>query len=170
MEGKYVIVTISILLVSAMTWLSLNSYQDSSFPKVLGEMKLIKQVTGSEAIESTRQLHGNSVKVQMSDATILWYRGGVSDATIWVSRTENIEQASSLMEAMNDTIDPMDGFTVPVKVSVPQADSITVFYVYGHGSDHYYYLREECVYWVAESDLPDETRLEFVLEVINRIY
>ena len=149
--------------------MSLNSDQDSSYPEALGEMKLTSQVTGPEAIESTRQLHGNSVKVQMSDAAILSYRGGVSDATIWVSRTENIEEASSLMVAMNDAIDPGDGFTSPVMVSVPQAESITVFYVYGYGSDHYFYLMEDSVYWVAVTGLPDETRLEFVSEVINRI-
>jgi hypothetical protein len=86
MKGNYVIVIISILLVSAMAWTRINSDQDSSFPESLGEMKLISQVLGREAIESTRQLHGDSAKVQMKDAAILGYKGGGAEATIWVSR------------------------------------------------------------------------------------
>jgi hypothetical protein len=168
LKGKYVIVTISILFVSAIAWTRLNSEHNTSFPESLGEMKLTNKVTGQEAIESTRQLHGNSAKVQMKDAAILWYSGSDSDATIWVSRTENNKQASSLLKYMNDAIDPGDGFTYPLIVRIPRAESISVYYVYGYGSDHYYYLNGDSVYWIAISDLPDETRLEFVSEVINR--
>ena len=130
---------------------------------------MISQVNGPDAIEATRKLHGDSVKVQMKDAAVLRYRGGGAEATIWVSRTENNEQASSLMESMNDAIDPGDGFTSPVIVSVPRAESRTVYYVYGYESDHYYYLNEERVYWIAVTGLSVKTQLEFVAQVINEI-
>lgn len=169
MKRKYVIITISILLVSVIGWSRLNSDQDSSFPESLGEMKLTSQLVGPDAIESTRQLHGNSAKVQMKDAAILRYKGSGSESTIWVSRTDNKEQASSLLEAMNDAIDPGDGFTIPVIVSIPRVESITVYYVYGYGSDHYYYFEDDSVYWIAVSGLSDVTRIEFVSEAINTI-
>ena len=169
MKGKYVIVTIAILLVSLMTWTSLNSDQNSSFPESLGEMKLTSQVVGPEAIESTRQLHGNSAKVQMTDAAILVYRSGSAESTIWVSRTENSEQAASLMDAMNDAIDPGDGFSTPVIMSIPRAESMTVYYVYGYGSDHYYYLKEDSVYWIAVNGLTDAARLKLVAEAISTL-
>jgi hypothetical protein len=169
MKGKYVIVIISILLVSGMVLTSLNSDHDSSFPESLGEMKLISQVIGPEAIESIRQLHGNSEKVVMMDAAILEYRGGGAEATIWVSRTENNEEASSLMDAMNDAIDPGDGFSTSMIVSIPQVESVAVYYVYGYGSDHYYYLMEDRVYWIAVNGLIDDAQLEFVAEAINKL-
>jgi len=169
MKGKYVIVTMIILLLPLMTWRSLNSDQDSSFPESLGEMKLVSQITGTEAIESTRQLHGNSPKVQMIDAAILMYRGDGVEATIWVSLTENNEDAATLIDTMNEAIDPGDGFSTPVTVGIPQVGAVEVYYVYGYGSDHYYYLKVFNVYWIAVNGFTDNERLEFVAEVINTL-
>ena len=169
MNGKYVIVTIAILLVTGMAWTSLNVDQDFSFPESLGEMKLTSQIVGPEAIESTRQLHGNSAKVQMTDAAILVYRGGGAESTIWVSRTENDKDATILMDAMNDAIDPGDGFSTPVIVSIPRAESVVVYYTYGYSSDHYYYLIKDSVYWIAVNGLKDDALVEFVAEAINTL-
>lgn len=169
MKGKYVIVTLVILLVSLLTWTSLNSDQDSAFPEPLGGMKLTSQMVGPDAIESTRQLHGGSAKVQMTDAAILVYRRGVAESTIWVSRAENEDDAANLMDAMNDAIDPGDGFSDPVIVSIPGARTMTVYYTYGYGSDHYYYLVGDSVYWIAVSGLPDEAQLDFIAEAIDTL-
>ncbi len=169
MKGKYVIGTIVTLLVILMTWTSLNIDKDFSFPESLGEMKLTSQIEGPDAIESTRQLHGNSAKVQMTDAAILVYKGGGAESTIWVSRTENNEGASILMDAMNDAIDPGDGFSNPVIVSIPRAEAVVVYYTNGYGSDHYYYLIKDSVYWIAVNGLTDDAGLEFVAEVIKSV-
>ena len=169
MKGKYVIVGIAALLMAGMAWTSLSSDKDSAFPDSLGEMTLTSQIVGPEAIESTIQLHGGSAKVVMVDAAILGYRGGGTEATIWVSMTENNEDASSLMDDMNDAIDPGDGFSTPVIVSIPRAGSVTVYYTYGYGSDHYYYQMRDSVYWIAVSGLPDEAQLDFVSDAINTI-
>lgn len=158
-----------VLLVVLMTWTSLNSDNDFSFPESLGEMKLTSQIEGPDAIDSTRQLHGNSAKVQMTDAAILVYRGRGAESTIWVSRTENDEGASVLMDAMNDAIDPGDGFSTPVIVSIPQAETVEVYYTSGYGADHYYYQIKDSVYWIAVNGLTDEARLEFVAEVIESV-
>ena len=168
MKGKYVIGTILVLLVILMTWTSLNTDKDFSFPESLGEMKLTSQIEGPDAIESTRQLHGNSAKVQMTDAAILVYRGGGAESTIWVSRTENYEGASILMDAMNDAIDPGDGFSTPVIVTIPRAET-EVYYTSGYGADHYYYQIRDSVFWIAVNGLTDEARLEFVAEVIESV-
>ncbi len=169
MKGKYVIVASVVLLVSLLTWTSLSSDQGSAFPESLGGLKMTSQTVGAEAIESTRQLHGGSSKVQMTDAAILVYRRGVAESTIWVSRTENGEDAQGLMDAMNDAIDPGDGFSDPVVVNIKGAESVVVYYTHGYGSDHYYYLLGDSVYWVAVSGLPDEAQHDFVSDAINTI-
>jgi hypothetical protein len=169
MKGKYVIVASVVLLVSLLTWTSLNSDQGSAFPESMGGLKLIRETVGAEAIESTRQLHGGSSKVQMTDAAILVYRRGVAESTIWVSMTENAEDAQGLMDDMNDAIDPGDGFSDPVVVGINGAESVMVYYTHGYGSDHYYYIVGDSVYWVSVSGLPDEARLDLVAEAISKL-
>ncbi len=169
MRGKYVVVTIVVLLVTVMTWTSFNTDKDLSFPKSIGDMKLTSQIVGPEAIESTRRLHGNSAMVQMIDAAVLVYRAIDVESRIWVSRTESDNDASSLLDAMNDAIDPGDGFSTPVRENLPLAETVVVYYTFGYGSDHYYYLNEDSVYWIAFNGLTDDAQFEFVAEAINTL-
>jgi hypothetical protein len=67
-------------------------------PSHLGEMRLVGQVTGQQAVLQAQRLHGKDVGI--IDGYVAEYRGDGEWMTLWVGQAESELAAQELMERM----------------------------------------------------------------------
>ncbi|SNQ60141.1 hypothetical protein [Candidatus Methanoperedens nitratireducens] len=164
-----------IIAVVAGTVLLYTQMQEKSnsgiFPEKLGDMNLALYRDGDAAMAEVKQLHGNSPIVEIENAYIANYRSTTdSKAKFWVSESKNSEDAASLLAAMNSRVGKTGVFSDSTPMSI---DGITVYFVKGLrpelGLYHYFYAKDNRVFWI-QIDNPDEAyRLGIVKESIKRI-
>ncbi len=140
------------------------------FPEKLGDMNLSLYREGDTAMTEVKRLHGSSPNVNVENAYIADYRGSTGNkAKFWVSESKNSEEAASLLELMNNRV----GMTGMFSNSTPMnMEGITVYFVTGRpelGLYHYFYAKDNRVFWI-QIDNPDESyRVGIVKESIKRI-
>jgi hypothetical protein len=170
-KNKYsILFAVAIILVAAILFPGLLLKKTRGFPQELGGLTLIGVETGDSALESIGQLHGFSSRLKMTDAYIIDYSGEYGKSvTIWISRAENHEKAFQQVQYMAKAIDPKDGFTNPERVNLDNIPTPAVFYVEGFGSQHYYYVKKNSVYWITITNITMGKHMETVEEVIIKI-
>ncbi len=162
-----------IAVIAVTAFLYLNTQKDNStgiFPEKIGDMKLVLYRDGDIAMNEVRGLHGNNPDVNVENAYIADYRSAsAGKAKFWVSESRTKEEAASLLELMNNRVGKTGMFSDSRPLNI---EGITVYFVSGNpeiGLYHYFYSKDNRVFWI-QIDNPDEAyRLNFVKESIKRI-
>ncbi len=106
----------------------------------------------------------------MTDAYIIDYWGENGESvTIWISRAGDHEEAYQQVQYMTDSIDSGDGFTKTDTLKLENIPTPAVYYVEGFGSQHYYYVKKNSVYWISIKNIPMGKQMEIVEQVLTKI-
>ena len=131
-----------------------------AIPQAIAGLRLESAMTGQEAMEELRRLHGKDV--QLAGGWIGHYENG---ATIWVGETDSAAQASQLVDAMTQRIRAGNPYFKDLQSQ--QVGAIMVFSVVGQGQLHYYYQRGNKVVWVAA---PPGRKVAFLQAALNAVH
>lgn len=168
MNKKYSIIFVAMIILAVVVLFpELLLKKSSLFPQELGGLTMSGVETGDSALESIGQLHGFNSRLKMTDAYVIHYNG--ESVTIWISRAEDHEKAYQQVQYMTEAVDPGDGFTNPDRVNLDDIPSPAVYYVEGFGSQHYYYVKKNSVYWISITNISMVRQMEIVEQVLMKI-
>jgi len=130
-------------------------------PHELHGLELVEVLTGDQAREEIRHMHG---KMVASDATqIGMYRTGDLRAVLFMSRFGTASDAESHASAMAERIGHgTEGFERYVTFDVHRTE---VHSVAGHGQQHYFYVNDADLVWVSVSPMLGRPVLAELLHV-----
>ncbi len=172
-RSEIYLVIFIIVVIAATAFLYLQTQRNEMtgiFPDKLGDMNLALYRDGDVAMAAVRELHGNNPDVRIENAYIADYRSATtSKAKFWVSESKTDEEAASLLEEMNSRVGKTGMFSESTPMTV---QGVKVYFVTGQpevGLYHYFYAKDNRIFWI-QIDNPDEAyRLNFVKESISRI-
>ena len=114
-----------------------------TLPEQFAGLQLVSSKSGEAAMWEILRLHRNPFP--MVDGLIAQY-SGAAEVTVWVSLSPTVDEANMLMERMVET---MPASTVFKEESVFPLAGQQIYHVTGMGMDHYYWLDNLYVYWLA---------------------
>ncbi len=131
----------------------------SQFPDRLGDMRLVKVITGSEALANVQSFQGTTIDI--ARAYIPHYQIANRQAIIWITESHDEEDAVNLLHRINLRISENENFH---NNEVLRKKGIMVYKVERMGWVNYYYRNGNRIYWTAiQDDNPNEV-LSLVLE------
>ncbi|MDA8235244.1 MAG: hypothetical protein M0Z31_10670 [Clostridia bacterium] len=120
------------------------AFTKESFPQSLAGSTLAGEVvSGPDAMQNINRLHGASISVV--EGFIAQYLGK-NEITVWVSVSATTNDALALFDIMDKKMPASQMFTNREEL---QMDGKQVIKVLGMGQDHYYWVRDKQVYWIA---------------------
>jgi len=173
-KNKYIIYLVaSIIIIIGATLLYFQMYEKDTtgiFPNKLGDMNLAVYEEGDTAIKKINDLHGNSLRKIEKGYVVEYKSSSGSKAKFWVSESVSNDNAVSLTTAMSKMVGKSGMYSDPIPMNI---EGITVYFVLGHmehmGLYHYFYPKDNKVYWI-QIDNPDESyRINIVKESIRKI-
>ncbi|MBE9550757.1 MAG: hypothetical protein LWX55_04015 [Deltaproteobacteria bacterium] len=140
---KTVFLVLFSLLVSAC-----NQGSSQFFKEEVGGLKLVRLITGNDAILSVNKLHGKEIKVE--SATIACYQGGRKGATVWRSVSASDKDARQQTEEMvlkmkESELSPFSNY------EEKELKGTRIYSFTGMGQQHYIYCIKQKVYWISAS-------------------
>lgn len=114
-----------------------------ALPEQFADLQLVSSESGEAAMREILRLHRNPFP--MLDGLIAQY-SGAAEVTVWVSLSPTVDEANALMERMVET---MPASTVFKEESDFPLAGQQIYHVTGMGMDHYYWLDNLYVYWLA---------------------
>lgn len=167
----YLVVSIIIIVGTALLYFQIDEKDTTGiFPNKLGDMNLAVYNEGDTAIKEINDLHGNSLRKIEKGYVVEYGSNSGSKAKFWVSESASNENAVSLATAMSNMVGKSGMYSDPILMNI---EGITVYFVLGHmehmGLYHYFYPKDNKVYWI-QIDNPDESyRINIVKESIREI-
>jgi len=120
------------------------AFSKESFPQSLAGNQLAGPVvTGPDALQMINKLHGTNISIV--EGYIAQYQGK-NQITIWVSQSASTADAQALFEIMDKKMPASQMFTNREEL---QVEGKKVVKVLGMGQEHYYWVRDTQVYWIA---------------------
>ncbi|MHB8172627.1 MAG: hypothetical protein ACYDG6_13985 [Thermincolia bacterium] len=120
------------------------AFTKESFPQSLAGSTLAGEVvSGPDAMQNIDRLHGTSITIV--EGYVVQYLGK-NEVTVWVSVSANTDDALALFDIMDKKMPASQVFTNREEM---QVDGKQVIKVLGMGQDHYYWVRDKQVYWIA---------------------
>ncbi|MEE8374515.1 MAG: hypothetical protein V3R87_12460 [Dehalococcoidia bacterium] len=162
------VIAIQVLLALGLVlgmWLSFRADSEapvSVAPAYLGNLALVEQTTGQEALSQMRTLHGTEIGV--IDGYIARYEGGGDRVTVWVGQAEDPSAAQGLLELMTEKIAAGNPSFRDLEQML--VDGKGVYSVVGGGERHYYYRDGAIVIWVSVSASDPMQVLRVALETL----
>lgn len=129
-------------------------------PEQIAGLKLVKLLSGQEAVADMSRLHGKDVGL-----TGGWVGYYEAKAIIWNGETQTEAQAYQLTEAMTRRI--AAGNEVFTDLQQTRIDSTVVFSVVGMGQKHYYFQRGNKVVWIAAPNIAGEEFLRQAMAAVK---
>lgn len=131
----------------------------SQFPDRLGELRLVKVITGSEALANVKSFQGTTIDI--ARAYIPHYQTANRQAIIWITESHDEQDAANLLQRINLRIPENESFH---SFEVLQKNGILVYKTERMGWVNYYYQNGNRIYWASiQDDEPGEV-LSLVLE------
>lgn len=123
------------------------------FEEEVGGLKLVRLVTGEDAMYAINKLHGK--KINVAKGMIAFYKGGNEKADIWVSQSfstdDAIQQTEIMIEKMRGKGSPFSGY------KEIERDGVKIYSFKGMGQEYYIFRIKKDVYWIsANSSIIDE--------------
>lgn len=123
----------------------LDPETEQLFPPQLAQMKRVELIAGEKALNSVSMLHGKDIP--MKQAYVASYQGQeAQQMTIWYSETNNPQDAQLLFKSMDEKMPSTNAFK---DYKTVQLDNQEYKFVTGMGQDHYYWLKDTRVLWIA---------------------
>ena len=136
---------------SAPTESASDSY---TFPQTLQGLALSQSTAGPQAVSMINKLHGSNIKVKQG--YIGQYDGSAGQIIVWVSESNNTDEARQLFDIMDRRIISAAQNAGSAGGAPPFTDrrtishsGVSVIAVKGMGMENYYYQIDSKVYWVA---------------------
>lgn len=164
---------LAVILVVGAALLYFQTYEKGTigiFPKKLGDMDLATYKEGDAAIKEINELHGNSLRKIEKGYIVEYNSNSGSKAKFWVSESKNNKDAVSLVTAMSKMVGTSGMFSDALSINI---EGITVYFVSAHmehmGLYHYFYAKDNKVYWLQIDNQDDIYRIGIVRESIRGI-
>lgn len=138
------------------------------FPKQLGGMNITSYDGGYDAIEKIKGLHGGLPR-RIDVAYVVDYSSNSSKAKFWVTESANNNDAIALVNAMNKVVDTSGVYSNPTPIKIENIDIYFVSGSSGHGLYHYFYAKDNRIFWVEIDNSDESYRMNFLKESIKRI-
>ncbi len=172
-KSELLVAIFIIALIAGAGFLYSQNYEKSTvgiFPKKLGDMSIVLYKEGDAAINEIKELHGGLPR-KIENGYVVDYTGNSSNkAKFWVSESANNNDAISLVTAMSKMVGTSGMFSNSTSMSI---EGTTIYFTSGHmehlGLYHYFYAKDNKVFWI-QIDNPDELyRINFLKEAIKMI-
>lgn len=139
------------------------------FPDKLGDMSMTSYEGGDAAINDINGLHGGLPRM-IENAYIVGYTGNSSSkAKFWVTEAANHGDAISLVNTMSGVVEDSGVYSNRTPMNI---EGINVYFVSGkagHGLYHYFYAKNNRVFWIEIDNSDELYRINFLKESIRRI-
>ncbi len=140
------------------------------FPDKLGDMSISAYKEGDVAIKEIKELHGDLSRI-IENGYVVDYIGNSSNkAKFWVTESANHDDAVSLVTSMSKMVGTSGMFNNSTSVNI---EDNTVYFTSGHmehlGLYHYFYAKDNKVFWIQIDNSDESYRINFVKESMKRI-
>lgn len=117
-----------------------------NFDSTIQNLKLVKLITGDDAIEDVNRLHGTQINVV--SAYIAYYEGEKDKATIWVSEASSQKHAQSQLDVMIQKMknNPRSPFNHYRNL---ERKGFSIIAFDGIGQVHYVFRDNKWVFWIS---------------------
>ncbi len=138
-----ILAAVVLIAVAGGLWFTMEEAETGGrIPAQIGGLKLVRTVTGQEALADLRQMHGSAFG--LTGGYVAYYE---KRATVWVGDTASEQEAQALIAAMVKKISAGNRvFTNLKPVKLGGRDAYTVE---GMGQQHVFYYRDAATVWVA---------------------
>lgn len=135
-----------IFIIFSFLCLGCNQAPSPFFQKEIKGLRLVRVITGEDALFAINKLHGKEIKVE--SATIAFYQGEKEKATIWVSESacegDAIQQTADMIRKMTgNKKSPFSDY------QEMERKGVKVYSFMGMGQQHYIFRIKEMVYWIS---------------------
>jgi hypothetical protein len=147
-----------VLIFILFSFFLLGCNQSSSpvFQEEIGGLKLVRLITGKDALLAINQLHGKKINVVMG--IVAFYQGEREKATVWVSESACTDDAMQQTEGMIEKMRASKSSPFSNYEEIEQ-DGVNIYSFEGMGQKHYIFRISKIVYWIsANSGTIDELR------------
>jgi len=132
-----------------------------TFDPDIGNLKLVRLITGEDAIKAINKLHG--MPIDVVSGFIADYEGQHDKATVWVSEASSQELAKKQIAVMihkmkNSRQSPFSHYR-PLDI---QGLKVTAFD--GMGQVHYVFVKNKWAYWISA----DSKQIDKILQHVCR--
>ena len=171
-KGIYIAVFTVVVIAGAMILYSQIQEKNATgiFPKKLGDMDLVIYKEGDAAIKEINELHGNGLRKIEKGYIVEYSSNSGSRAKFWVSESKNNDEAVSLATAMSKMVGKSGMFSDAVPMNIK---GNTIYFVSSHmehmGLYHYFYAKDNKVYWIQIDNRDESYRIDIVEESIREI-
>jgi hypothetical protein len=151
----------SIILV-LISFFLLGCSQSSSpvFQEEVSGLKLVRLVTGQDAMHSINKLHGK--KINVAKGMIAFYEREGEKATIWVSESFSTDDAIQQTEIMIEKMRACKRSPFREYKDIEQGE-VKIYSFKGMGQKHYIFRIKKDIYWIsANSNTIDELHKSIV--------
>lgn len=140
------------------------------FPETLGGLTLHSLRSGQDVAREISGIHLVAENVTMKNGTIAIYFGQKGEfAQFWVSEEESAEVAKRSFDQMIEKMRRTKlALSQPVEINLG-AGLPAIYFTEGQSLYHYFYAKQNRVFWIALSNPDESERLGFVREAISRI-
>jgi len=118
--------------------------EDIQFPFMVDGLLLDNLITGEEAMEYARKIHGE--EAPLKQVFISYYCGNHEQVILWLFEFSSSEEAKKHMEKVNCQIKKSQNFT---EYGSFYLQNVEVNHAKGFMQNNYYYNKERIIYWVS---------------------
>lgn len=118
--------------------------EDIQFPSMVDGLLMDKLVTGEEAMEYARKIHGEDAPIER--VFISYYCGNHEQVILWLFEFSSSEEAKKHMEKVSGQIKNSHILT---EYGYFYLQNVEVNYVQGLMQNNYYYNKDRIIYWVS---------------------
>ncbi|RMH75688.1 MAG: hypothetical protein D6681_22075 [Calditrichaeota bacterium] len=160
------ILPLIVIALGAGAWIYLRQGPDIVLPTTLQGIPLHYSLTGKEAAEALRQMHGKSVVPAKNAIGV--YEEGRRRVILYISSFPSPSAATDRLHEMAEEIgEGSSGFGHHTDFTVGQQ---AVHQVLGYGQVHYFFARDHFVYWLSvDADLAQPALAELLQVNENEI-
>ena len=149
-----------ILILFSFFLLGCNQSSSPVFQEEIRGLKLVRLITGKDALLAINKLHGK--KINVARGIIAFYQGEGEKAIVWVSESactdDAMQQTESMIERM--TASKRSPFSDYEEIEL---DGVKIYSFKGMGQKHYIFRISKSIYWIsANPGMIDELRKSIV--------
>ncbi len=134
------------LILLAFFLLGCNQTSSPFFKEEIGRLKLVRLITGEDALLAINNLHGKEIDIVRG--MIACYQGEKEKATIWLSESasgdEAIQQTDDMIRKMRDS--KKTPFSDYEEID---RGGMKIYSFMGMGQQHYIFRVQKSIYWIS---------------------
>jgi CTP:phosphocholine cytidylyltransferase-like protein len=170
-KSDVLIAILIVVTIAAGAFLFSQTYEKDAigiFPKKLGDMSIVSFNGGGAAIEAIKGLH-DGLPRRIENAYVVDYEGNYSKAKFWVTESESNYDAVVLVNAMNKIVNTSGVYSNSTPIIIGDINVYFVSGSSGHGLYHYFYAKDNRIFWVEIDNSDESYRMNFLKESIRMI-